>query len=379
MCRPRRRRRLRCLHPSVNKMPPMRLRRAPGALACLLAVTILLAGCGGGSDSPTTSDSGSAESRPAPPKSDFPSAEGKSLADVVNSADGPAELVVSPASQVFYRGENRYSFGVFERDRTQVPDAEVALYFARMPAKAGGAAGRGGAATANPKTAAQARDQPAVGPFPAAIESLQTQPAFRAQTTSDDPDAASIVYVTDVDFPHEGEWRIAALIKRDGEVTGALLPSAVVGRFKTVPRSGERAPLIHTPTAASAGGDLSKVTTRIPPDTQNKVDYADVLGKEPIVLLFATPQFCESRVCGPVVDVAEQVKEQYGDKAAFIHMEIYRDNDPGKGVRPQVRAFHLPSEPWLFAIDRHGTIRSEIEGAFGIEALTAAVRKVTAE
>ena len=35
-------------------------------------------------------------------------------------------------------------------------------------------------------------------------------------------------------------------------------------------------------------------------------------------------------------------------------MEIYNDNDPSKGVRPQVRAFHLPSEPWLFAINREG-------------------------
>ena len=68
--------------------------------------------------------------------------------------------------------------------------------------------------------------------------------------------------------------------------------------------------------------------------------------------MFATPKFCQSRVCGPVVDVAEQVKQLYGDKAAFIHMEIYNDNNPSKGVRPQVRAFHLPSEPWLFAIDR---------------------------
>ncbi len=155
------------------------------------------------------------------------------------------------------------------------------------------------------------------------------------------------------------------------------MPSAVVGEFTKVPRVGQKAPLIHTPTAASVGGDLSKVTTRIPPDTQNKVDYADVLGKEPIVLLFATPQFCQSRVCGPVVDVAEQVKQLYGDKAAFIHMEIYNDNDPSKGVRPQVRAFHLPSEPWLFAIDRQGRIHSVIEGAFGVDQLTQAVKGVT--
>ena len=125
------------------------------------------------------------------------------------------------------------------------------------------------------------------------------------------------------------------------------------------------------------GGDLEQITTRIPPDTQNRVDYADALGKEPIFLLFATPQFCQSRVCGPVVDVAEQVKQLYGDKAAFIHMEIFKENDPGKGPNQQVRAFHLPSEPWLFAIDENGTVGEVIEGAFGVDALTEAVEKVT--
>ncbi len=109
------------------------------------------------------------------------------------------------------------------------------------------------------------------------------------------------------------------------------------------------------------------------------MDYAEALGKEPIVLLFATPQFCQSRVCGPVVDVAEQAKQEFGDKAAFIHMEIYNDNDPGKGVRPQVRAFHLPSEPWLFAINRKGIVSSAVEGAFGLEEMDKTVEKAVAE
>ena len=58
-------------------------------------------------------------------------------------------------------------------------------------------------------------------------------------------------------------------------------------------------------------------------------------------------------------------------------MEIYKDNDPAKGPNAQVRAFRLPSEPWLFAIDKDGYIRDAIEGAFGVEALTEAVEKVT--
>jgi len=361
-------------------MPLVRPNRALVAFACLLlGIASAFVGCGGGSDSSTGSSSGTAQSQPAPPKSDFPSATGKTLAEVLEAeAAQPSKLVVSPAAMTFYKGENRYPFGVFQRDRTQVTDAKVALYFAKVPGKAGAPGSTESSAT-NPKTAERALDQPAVGPFPAAIESLQTKPAFRAQTTASDPDAASVVYATHVDFPSDGEWRIAALIRQGNELTATLLPSAEVGKFAKVPRVGEKAPLIHTPTPADVGGDLSQITTRIPPDTQNQVDYADVLGKEPIVLLFATPQFCESRVCGPVVDVAEQVKQIYGDKAAFIHMEIYNDNDPSKGVRPQVRAFHLPSEPWLFAIDRQGRIENEIKGAFGVEELTSVVKGLIGE
>lgn len=367
----------------LNNMPPMRLRRALAILACLFALAAIpLSGCGSSSGDGTGSSSGSAESRPAPPKSDFPSAKGKTLAEVLEAADGPSELVVSPAAQVFYKGVNRYPFGVFERDRSQVSDAQVALYFARVPGqKPKGANKPDAPAGSNAAKNAEKRalDEPAVGPFPASIESMETEPAFRAQTTTSDPNAATVVYSTKVNFPANGEWRIAALVKHGDETTATLLPSAVVGTYAKVPQVGQKAPLIHTPTPADVGGDLSKITTRIPPDTQNKVDYADVLGKEPIVLLFATPQFCQSRVCGPVVDVAEQLKQLYGDEVAFIHMEIYQDNDPSNPVRPQVSAFHLPTEPWLFAIGRDGRIKNVIEGAFGVEELTRVVKGLTQE
>jgi hypothetical protein len=355
-------------------------RRATSALACPLAAAALFAGCGGGSES--TSSSSQAVNRPAPPKSAFPGAAGRTLGEIVKTADGHTELVISPAALVFHTGENRYPVGVFHADRSQVDDAEIALYVAKVPqVKKGSGLSKSGKRKkgAAARARAQALEQPATGPFPMAVESLATKPAYRAQTTSSDPDAATAVYTTTIDFKSDGEWRLAALVKQGDETKATLLPSASVGEFEDVPKVGERAPLIHTPTPSDVGGDLSKITTRVPPDTQNRVDYAEALGREPIILLFATPQFCQSRVCGPVVDVAEQVKQQYGDKAAFIHMEIYKDNDPSKGVRQQVRAFHLPSEPWLFAIDRQGVIRAEIEGAFGVDRLTRVVKEVTGE
>ena len=91
--------------------------------------------------------------------------------------------------------------------------------------------------------------------------------------------------------------------------------------------------------------------------------------------MFTTPKFCQSRVCGPVVDVAQQAQHEFEGKANFIHMEIYNENDPSKGVRPQVRRFHLPTEPWLFAINREGVVSATIEGAFGTELMDKTVKR----
>lgn len=356
-------------------MPPM---RAPRLAPALLAAGALLAGCGGSGSESTSTTAETAESRPAPPKSEFPAVEGRTLRQVVNAADGPAELILTPEAEAFYPGVNRYPFSVVDREGGPISDAEVALYYAKVPPPRPGAKSKSGNRGQVAKAQQQALDQPAVGPFPAAIETLATKPAFRSESTSEDPDAATVVYSAKLGFPGEGEWLVAAILKEGGELKGALLRNVVVGEFKRIPEAGQKAPKIHTPTAQDVGGDLSKITTRIPPDSQNKVDYAEALGREPIVLLFATPEFCQSRVCGPVVDVAEQAKHEFGDKAAFIHMEIYNDNDPAKHPRSQVRAFHLPSEPWLFTIDRHGVVRDAVEGAFGLKLMHEAVEKAIA-
>jgi hypothetical protein len=360
----------------------MRPSRTLLASACLLAGLPALAGCGGGSGS---SGGGKrpappAHSTPAPAKSAFPAAAGKTLRQIVSSADRPAELKIEPEAMVFNQGLNRYPFGVFEKSNAQtegkeIDNAEVALYYSTVPA-ASGKRSKSGVKGAAAKAPAPALDQPAVGPFPAKIETLATQPRFESKTTAEDPSAARVVYSARVPLPEKGQWQLAALIKEGNKLGGTLLSGATAGEFNAVPAVGTKAPLIHTPTAQEAGGDPSKITTRIPPDSQNEVDYADALGKEPILLLFATPKFCQSRVCSPVVDVAEQAKAKFGNEARFIHMEIYNDTNPNNlTVLPQVRAFHLPSEPWLFAIGREGVVKSAVEGGFGIELMDEAVQK----
>jgi hypothetical protein len=313
------------------------------------ALLALVAGCGGDDGG----DEGSASvDRPAPNPADFPSAQGKTLEQVLSESSGEGP-VVSPAARVLRLGENRFSFGVFTVAHEQITDAQVAVYAAPGAGLEG----------------------PAIGPFTARIEDLSTEPAFRAETTSGDPDAAKAVYVTEIPLDRPGAWSFGALVREGDGYTGSLLPTpSRVGEFDP-PDVGDDAPKIHTPTVDEVA-DISEIDTRVPPSDLHDEDLADVLGEKPAVLLFATPQLCQSRVCGPVVDVAEQVKREFGDRVAFIHQEVYEDNDINKGVRPQMTAYRLPSEPWLFVIDRSGKVSTVIEGAFSIAELQEAVRRV---
>jgi hypothetical protein len=323
----------------------------PKPLTLLLAIAALVAamlvvGCGSGSSAGETS-------RAAPDKAEFPAAKGKTITQLLESSGAkPTNLVVAPAAPASLAvGEDRFSFGVFTKGREQVTDADVALYFAKT---------EGG---------------PVKGPYPAQVTSLEVKPAYRSQLN--DPDAAAAVYVVPkVDFDEKGPWVAIAMLKGKNGLEASRVPSPVIEQYPAIPKVGEKAPRIHTPTAAQVGGDLAKIDTRIPPDQMHEVDFAEALGEKPIVLVFATPALCQSRVCGPVVDVAQEVADTYGDEVDFIHMEVYNDNDPNKGIRPQLRAFHLPTEPWTFLINADGVIKDRIEGPYGVSELEEAVQTI---
>jgi hypothetical protein len=323
---------------------PVWRRLAPAAL--LLA--LVAPGCGSSDGEAATGEAAT------PAASSFPAPDGRTLEEIAAEEASESDLVVSPAGQVFHDGINRLGLGVFTVDHKAVRDAELAVYAAPP-------------------------NEPALGPFPAAVESLDVGASFQSRSTASDPDAAEQVYVTEVDLDGKGEWRLLALIKRDGKFEYSAIPSAVVGAFPKVPAEGDRAPKIETLTADDVGGNLSLIDTRQPPSTMHDDDFADVVGSEPVVLLFATPALCSSRVCGPVVDIAEEVKSERGGEAAFIMQEIYEDNKVDAGLREQVETYNLPSEPWLFVIDRDGRITTAIEGAFSEGELNAALDEVTGD
>jgi hypothetical protein len=324
---------------------PARLRYAATvAAACLALLALVLTGCGGGEAS---------TARPAPAATEFPSAKGKTIGEVLrDSGAKPTKLVIAPAAQVFVKGPNRYPFGVFTLGQEQVEDADVAMYFARNG------------------------HSKVIGPLPAHFESLETKPAYRAETSGAKGDARSVYVVQKVPFDANGPWLAVAMLKGKNGLEASRVPSPTVGANPQIPEVGQRPPAITTLTAADVGGDLEKIDTRIPPDQMHKADFAEVLGKKPIVLVFATPALCQSRVCGPVVDVAQQVADEYEPKADFIHQEVYVDNEIAKGIRPQLKAFHLETEPWTFLIGKEGKVEDRIEGAYGVAELEEAMKTI---
>ena len=312
-----------------------------------LAAAVVPAGCGGDDN-----DDSSASPPPVARPEDFPEPAGRQLAALQRryGVEGP---VLTPAVKSLQLGKNRFGFGLFTRSREQISDAPVALYVAPV----GGGRAR--------------------GPFVARYESLDVEPQFRSRTVSADADAAKSVYAAELEFKRPGRYYVLGLARLDDRLVAATPagPPLEVLKDDPVPDVGEQAPRMHTPTRASVGGDLSKIDTREPPSEMHEDDLADVLGKKPVVLLFATPALCQSRVCGPVVDIAEQVRSKYDDDIAWIHQEIYNDNTVEKGFRPQVRKWSLPTEPWLFTIDRKGKVAAKIEGAYSASELEAAVKK----
>ncbi len=280
---------------------------------------------------------------------DFPPVQGRTLQQVADQigATGPE---VGLATSVFTPGENRLGFGVID-PKTGFVYGKTAVYVAPNPgAKAS-------------------------GPYPAPADLLVTEPAYRSKTAASEKDPFAAIYQARVPFDQPGKWTVLAVTIVNGRPVAAPAAVKVVPAGRDpVPRVGEEAPGVDTDTVESANGNIASIDTRVPPDDMHRTNFRDVVGKKPVALLFATPQLCESRVCGPVVDIAAQLKAQYGDRVEFIHQEVYVDNQVDKGLRKPLRQFGLPTEPWLFTVKLDGTIAARLEGSFGLDGFERAVQ-----
>ncbi len=187
---------------------------------------------------------------------------------------------------------------------------------------------------------------------------------------------ASHIYVARFNLPSVGTyWMLAE--PEGGATNVQALGNVVVAKKDSAPDIGDPAIATDTPTIASTGGDLSKLTTRTPPD-ESLLEHSiaeSLKANAPFVVTFSTPKFCTSRTCGPVVDVVEEVATRFdGSDVRFIHVEVYEGNDPAKGYNRWMQEWGLTTEPWTFLVDRTGTLVERYEGAVSVNELEQSVR-----
>jgi hypothetical protein len=193
-----------------------------------------------------------------------------------------------------------------------------------------------------------------------------------------DVDASDItgLYVSHFDVPKSGTYQLAIQTLGGKPVQAAF--QLKVPEHAKAPVVGSKAVSSDTPTIASTHGNFRQLTTRVPPDTSLlRYSVADSLkAHKPFVVVFATPKFCTSRTCGPVVDVVEAAQKQFaGSDVRFIHVEVYKDNNPGLGYNEWVKQWHLPTEPWTFLVGKDGLIKERFEGSVSVGELVTAVHR----
>ncbi len=205
------------------------------------------------------------------------------------------------------------------------------------------------------------------------------------------------VYVANFTFPSAGNWGVEINVL----LTGMTKPTSTklqlpVSERAIAPKVGDKAIAVDTLTVSDTP-DVSQLVSMTDPDLNlYQVSLRTALTQaKPIALLFATPGFCRTAVCGPSLKVFSALQRTFGDNITFIHSEIYRfpfgdsfsqqnvvfqqamtdgrnltDAERKTGVAEAYFAWGLQSEPWLFLIDGNGVITARFEGGLTSEELT---------
>ena len=172
-------------------------------------------------------------------------------------------------------------------------------------------------------------------------------------------------YVANVDFDTAGQWTAEAVVTfDDGEESTVTFTFPVVEE-SSLPNVGQPPPPSNNPTLATEP-NIKRLSTDLEPDLafyETTIADAISLGR-PAVIVFATPAFCTTQFCGPVLDNVKAVRADYAEEVTFIHIEPFLlDEDGGlmqDGGAPAVAetttAWSLQTEPWVFIVDANGLI-----------------------
>jgi hypothetical protein len=142
-----------------------------------------------------------------------------------------------------------------------------------------------------------------------------------------------------------------------------------------IPVVGKPLAPVDTPTTAAPHG-VNPICTRKPACPLHSVSLRQALAAgKPVAYLIGTPAFCQTGVCGPILDFLLAARQRVGAKVVFVHAEVYTD-DTAKVTTPAVNAYRMSFEPCLFVTDAKGVLRERLDVTFDGAEIEAALATV---
>jgi hypothetical protein len=182
------------------------------------------------------------------------------------------------------------------------------------------------------------------------------------------------IYTAPVTFDTAGRWGVEATVQRNGRAQVLRAPFEVKATG-SAPMIGAQAIRSKTPTVHDVA-DPSQICTAAPPCELHTASVDELLANgKPTAILFASPGFCTSQTCAPQLGVLLGVRPKYADTVNFVHVEIYKDPRNG-ALADAVTEWSLPSEPWIFFVDRGGTIVERFDGIATAEEIEGGIAKI---
>ena len=181
---------------------------------------------------------------------------------------------------------------------------------------------------------------------------------------------ARSLYSARATFDMPGSWGVEASISRAGQGPVISRTSFPVQARNFAPKIGDPAPASRNRTSPEV--PIEQLTSQRPTGDADfyKLTIAEALQQpKPLMVIFSTPAFCQTATCGPQLEAAQVLKQRYGDRMNFTHIEIFErpdlllaNDDAGREVNPIVREWNLQNEPWVFIIDGEGRVFDRFEG-----------------
>ena len=318
-------------------MPRLTSTRRIATLLAVALAAIVLAACGGDGDA----------GGDAPAEVDF-------SAQAVGEAFNP-DVQPQVLNSALAVGPNRLTIALFTADIDLVHDAEGVLRLYRL-------------------------DDAGMGTF--AGEHLLRRATIVGESTHEHADGSdhihedpfATVYLAHVGFPETGKWGVALSIEVGGERYDQLLASPVIVLDRTPELGiGDTLPASTHLTLRDVA-DVSGInSSQEPIAAMNELTVAEALqtGK-PVLVAIATPAFCQSRFCGPMMDgVVHPLYEEFSDRVQFVHVEPFLLDEARNNQRlvpvPLMAEWRLQTEPWIFVADANGAVVAKFEGITTVE------------